>query len=190
METIEAAIRFLNAYPVWAKACVVSAFIFSLLVLVFAQREPASAQSKKEPTVTEKSSQILLKINGVKLFPEDSNAEVQVLAIVNGITFAHPSVGGVKWMNVGPDMSQKLIELPAAQRYDIRFEMRFRNGSTFSGKESKQLEASPVARAGSQMISSIRHLPYREDYKLYDIAGETRSASVRAIVSYEISEAQ
>jgi hypothetical protein len=190
MEMIEAAIQFLNAYPVWARVCVLSGIVFSALVLVFAQRGPTAAQDKKATLAANKNGPIFLKIKGVKLFPDDSNAEVQVLAIVNGTTFVHPSVGGVKWMKVGPDMSQKSIELPVAQRYDIRFEMRLRNGSTFSGKGSKQLEASPVARAASQMISSITHLPYSEDYKLYDIVGETRAASVHAVVSYEISESQ
>jgi hypothetical protein len=184
MEVIEAILRFLNSYPVWAKGCVVGGILFSVLVLVFASREDASTQSKKD-----QSGPTFLKLKGVTLFPEDPSAEVQVLAIVNGISFEHPSVGGVKWMRVGPDMSQKLIELPAAQRYDIRFEMRLRNGTAFSGQGSKHLEAYTIERgAGAQEIRVVTRLPYSNDYKLYDVVGVTRSASVRAVVSYEVTK--
>jgi hypothetical protein len=166
MESFEAFFKFLNSYPVWAKGCVLASIVFALLVLVFAPRDEASESSnstqadiQKHPPSSQEDQPIFLTIRSIRLFPDDSNSEVQVLAIVNGTTFVHPSVGGVKWMKVGPDMSVKRIELPHSNRYDIRFEMRFRGGSSLAGNHVNHVEASRISEAGSQAITTVWKLP-------------------------------
>lgn len=204
METIELAFRFLNSYPVWAKACVVTGVVFSILVLVFAPRSSGQNDAPPQRAVLQPpppktgfaviiqpvERPIFLTIKGIKLFPDDPNVEVQVRAIVNGTTFVHPSVGGVKWMKVGPDMSEKRIELPRSDRYDIRFEMTLRNGGSFVGTGAKRLEAEHASQTGSQLVRTVWQLPFSEEYKLYDIVGQSRAPSVRATVSYTVSQDQ
>lgn len=188
----ETILRVLNSYPFWAKICAVGGVTFSVLVLVFAPRTDASAQPKspnaQTVSPTAPGQTIFLRIIGVKLFPDDPNAEVQVLAIVNQTTYEHPSVGGVKWMKVGPDMSPKLIELPKALLYQIRFEMHIRGGSDLTSTKEKNLADKPFMRSGSQLIDNITKLPFSEEYKLYNIKDGIRDASVRASVSYSITE--
>jgi hypothetical protein len=192
MEMFEAFLRLLSSYPAWAKACALAGVAFSILVLVFAPRIDASAQAAGHAIVSPPPAHaqaIFLRITGVRLYPSDPDADVRVLAIVNGTTYEHPSVGGVKWMKTGPDMGPKLIELPRAPVYEIRFEMRIRGMENLSSAQHKILDPDVAAgRAGSQLVDSISKLPFSDEYKLYDIKNNTRAASVRATISYSITE--
>lgn len=189
---LDSLLRLLNSYPTWAKLCAIAGVTFSIVVLALAPRTDASAQSKPSPTSappqTPPVSQVFLRIGQVKLFPHDPDAEIKVLAIVNDTVYEHPSVGAVKWMKVGPDMSPKNIELPRSQTYNIRFEMQIKDGVNLTSQTNKHLYAEKFLRAGSQRVDNIDKLPFSEDYKLYDIKENTRSAAVRAVVSYSISE--
>jgi len=78
-------------------------------------------------------------------------------------------------MKTGPGMSEKVIEIPKAERYDVRFEMRIRDGATLQ-----------TQRQASQMVTPIKALPYSEEYKLYNVKGVTRAASVSAVITYDI----
>ena len=78
---------------------------------------------------------------------------------MNNTEYVHPNVGGVKWMKIGPDMSQRLIELPKAPFYEIRFEMRIRDGSELGSVTRKRLADAPFMRAGSQLAENITRLP-------------------------------
>lgn len=182
MDTIERLLAFLNSYPLWAKLSAISGILFSVMILILTPRQSSVTPPQNGP--------ILLHIKAVRLFPEDPEAEVQIMAIVNGIIYQHPSVGGVKWMKVGPDMSQKIIELPDSEVYLIRFELKLRSGSALVGEQERRLDLDPERREVSQVIRQIRKLPFKEDYKLYDVNGEVRSAGVSAVISYELTREQ
>lgn len=207
METIESVLKFIGSYPIWAKALVLIGLGISVATLVFAPRQVTQGAEKsitpsstgKEdrqvtrgaekfitPSSTSKEDRVFMKIKAIQLFPDDPEAEVQVICYVNGIEFIHPSVGGVNWMRVGPSMSEKIISLPKAASYDIRFEMRFRSDKKLSGgTKSVQIEQGPQ-QATSQMVTPVTALPFSEEYSLYLVNDGSRAASVKAIIPYEI----
>lgn len=178
METLETFIRFFGSYPMWARLVVLGCITASVVTLVIAPR-PANTQPGKDQTgetsVPAKSKQVFMRVMPIKMFPENQSAEVQLSIFVNGTEFIHPSVAGIKWMKVGPAMSEKIIELPPSSRFDVRIEMRVRNGPTLATRQMV-----------SQQTTPVKSLPYTEEYKLYDANNGTRSASVAAIVTYEI----
>ena len=100
-------------------------------------------------------------------------------------------------MKVGPAMSEKIIELPKADRYDVRFEMLLRSGTRLAQPQhvqsaiisaASQTTYPNVTRAASQEVMPVpaQTLPFSETYKLYPIEGGTRAASVSAVIPYEI----
>jgi hypothetical protein len=180
MDMIEGVLKLFNAYPTWAKVLAVLGLLTTFCVLVFAPR------NTPEAVVTPSGKAVYLRIRQVRLFPHDSDAEVQLLIHVNGTTYRHPSTAGVEWMKVGPGMSEKLIELPASEYYTINMELNRRGKPTLRGDEPVQY-VEPSIRATSQLVSTVYELPYEEEYRLYDVNGETRSAGVSASVTYRIS---
>lgn len=162
----------------WARLLVLTCVAISIGTLVLAPRS-ALPQPAKTPTppseVQKKERQAFMRIRPIKLFPDRPTAEVQLSVYVNGTEFRHPSVAGVEWMKVGPAMSEKIIELPPAPRYDVRFEMRMRDGP--KGKTTFR---------AAQKITYITSLPFSEEYSLYEIDSGSRAAAVSALVSYEV----
>jgi hypothetical protein len=139
----------------------------------------ADTQSTKSTTAVaepKKGQQVFLRVRPIKLFPDRSNAEVQLSIFVNGTEYKHASVAGVEWMKVGPAMSEKIIELPVAPRYDMRFEMRLREGPTLKTQQQ-----------ASQQITPVKTLPYSEEYNLYQVDNGSRGAGISAVVPYEIA---
>lgn len=196
MEWLESMVRFLGSYPTWAKACLLAALVVSMGVLILAPRTGPSAAEMSSSAVAAPNSAanrpanapIFLKIGDVRLFPDDASAEVRILAFVNGTKYVHPSVGGVTWMKIGPDMSHKVIQLPQADTYEVRFEMQLRGGaedaSAYSAKEVRVLD--PHRSMVAQNSAYIRALPFKDTYKLYRVIDKTRYAGVAATVSYEL----
>jgi hypothetical protein len=189
MEMLDAMLRMLNSYPTWAKLCAVAGVSLTVLVLIFAPRVESSGDSSNEDGSSDEGYEvsftkpIFLRIKSMKLFPADPAAEVQVRAIVNETVYQHPSVDGVEWMKVGPSMSQKVIELPNALNYQIRFTMLKRKGGEFEGD---QLD---MVRGASQQVTHIDRLPFSENYSLYNVNEKTRTrdAAVSAVISYTVS---
>ena len=116
-----------------------------------------------------------MRVKPIKLFPDRPSAEVQLSVFVNGTEYRHPSVAGVEWMKVGPAMSEKTIELSPASRYEVRFEMRMRDGP--KGKTTFR---------AAQKITYIITFPFNEEYSLYEVDSGSRAAAVSALVSYEV----
>jgi len=163
----------------WARLLVLCCISVAIATLVLAPRTATTQPGKPAaPAVdpVKKDQQVFVRIKPIKLFPERPNAEVQLSIFVNGTEYRHPSVGGVEWMKVGPSMSEKIIEVPTSSRYDIRFEMRLRDGPTL--KTQQQLAA--------QQVTPVKALPYSEEYRLYQVENKSRAASVSAVVSYEV----
>lgn len=162
----------------WARLLVLACMFVAVVTLALAQRDvdpkpPKPCATTSEPS--KKGQQVFLRIRAIKLFPENPNAEVQLSIFVNGTEYKHPSVAGVEWMKVGPAMSEKIIELPTSPRYDVRFEMRLREGPTLR-----------MHQKVSQQITPIKTLPYSEEYNLYQVENKTRAAGVSAVVPYEV----
>lgn len=194
---LDTIIKLLSSYPLWAKLCLAASVSFAFVVLLAAPRngtdrsanaDPSRSNAPSNPAVSANSGRISLTIIGVRLFPDDPNADVQVVAVVNGTSYVYPSVDGVVWLKVGPDMARKIIDLPEAPIYQIKFQMRIRGGAKLASNEEQNLHADRSERAESQLVNNITKLPFYEDYKLYEVNGDTRSAAVRAIVSYSITE--
>jgi|GEM_PF-3767888 len=187
METIVSVLKFISSYPLWAKLLVLIGLGIVVVTLVFAPREVESdAPKPPKPLGPTKGDSIFMKIKAIQLFPTDPEAEVRVTAYVNGTEFVHPSVGGVQWMRVGPSMSEKIIPLPKADRYEISFEMTFRSEKKLSGGTKSLQVRSGFQKAKSQMVTPVSTLPFSEDYRLYLVNDGSRAASVKAIIPYEI----
>jgi hypothetical protein len=132
--------------------------------LIFAPRTPQDGSNGQ--------GRVFLKIQRVRLFPPDANAEIQVFAFVNGTQYRYPSVAGIEWLKVGPSMSPGSFEIPSSNTYEVRFEAAVRD--------------LPPERLVSQEILEISHLPYSKEYALYKTMMTTRDASVSAIVQFSI----
>lgn len=167
MDTIIASLKFLNSYPTWAKVVVVGALLIAVITLVFATRSVSRNGAA--------SDSIFLTISGVKLFPENSSAEIQVIAYVNDTAFQYPSVGGVTWLKVGPVMAPQIIEIPKADLYVTRFELNLKLPDT-------------VKKLVSQTVLRVTELPFNTEYNLYPLEGQTRAASISAVVKFSISK--
>jgi hypothetical protein len=171
METLLNAVNFVVSYPVWARVTVLTLLALVAVILLLA---PRSMERPPQPG-TPAGAQVFMRVSGVRLFPDNPDADVQISIFVNNTEYVFPSVGGAQWMKVGPSMSEKIIPIPAADTYYTRFEMRIRDGST--------LEAS---RQVSQNIAPIHKVPYAEKYRLYPLVNDTRGAGVSAEISYSL----
>ena len=162
----------------WARLLVLVCVAVATGTLVLAPHGAIPQTTKVDTQSVEaskKERQTFMRIKPIRLFPDRPTAEVQLSVFVNGTEYRHPSVAGVEWMKVGPAMSEKVIEIPAASRYDVRFEMRMRDGP--NGKTTLR---------AAQKITYITALPFSEEYSLYDIDSGSRAAGVSALVAYEV----
>ncbi len=186
METIDNFLRFLNSYPTWAKIAVAGGFIAVVLVLIFTPRRNPHEESKQDAL----ARRYFLVVRAVTLYPENPSAEVQVFFAVNGLEFKFPSVAGVEWMNIGPFMSGKTVEVPPSVEYVVSFRMRLRPSANEPAAEldSKQQMHIPIREASSQSMIRVprSNLPFRGSYSLYDVQNGVRGASVRASIDFEI----
>ena len=169
MEAIDGVIKFVSSYPTWAKLLLIANLACIALTLTLAPRGALEAQTST------KGSGRVLRIAGVELYPNSDLAEVQVSAFVNGTEFRYPSVAGVEWLKVAPSMSGQTFRLPKADEYEIRFEMRKREGAK-----------SRVARLVSQETVTLRDSPFAGTYRLHglDPTSITRSGEVSAEVNF------
>ena len=179
MDTIESVLRFLNSYPTWAKVLALGGIVLTSTTLVFAPRTVGDAQAQTKPA----QAGAVLRILGVSLFPDDSNALVRVTAFVNGTSFQYPSLAGVEWLQAGPSMSPQAFPLPKAEKYELRFEM-----------DLKSQRPGATGVLVSQQVVTITKLPTPGEYNLHRKqqqpgVGVTRSASVNAAVRYAVESA-
>jgi hypothetical protein len=164
MDTIKNFIEFLNSYPLWAKLFAFSGLLITVSTLIFAPRT-LKAKDNGE-------GKVFLKVQRVKLFPANPDAEVQVYAFVNGTKYRYPSVADIEWLKVGPSMSLGIFEIPKSETYEVRFEATLK-------------DSDPI-RLVSQEVLQISTLPYSGDYDLHKTMITTRDASVSASVRFSI----
>jgi hypothetical protein len=175
VETVDAIVRFISSYPIWAKLLLVANLACIALTLILTPRT-----SSEEKALAEQGSRIL-RIEGVELFPESESAEIQVSAFVNGTEFRYPSVAGVEWLNVAPSMSGQTFKLPKAETYELRIEMR-----------KRQPPESQLARLVSQETVTLGEVPFSGTYRLhgFDPSSRTRSGEVSAQVKFSFQAAK
>ena len=170
MDSIEGLLKFLSAYPAWAKLLVLGNMACIAGVLLFARAPVPDAEAQQPGAYA-------LRIKAVDLFPPSDQAQVQVSAFVNGTEFRYPSLADVEWLRVGPAMAGQVFKLPRAERYELRFEMRKKSGGNIVHLVSQETVSLAKPTAGS--------------YALYgfDPESKTRDATVRAQVSYAFEPA-
>jgi len=181
METVKNLLEFLDSYPLWAKVLAFSGLLITMCVLVFS---PRTFKPKSDPSVQEvkgfdpqssnadnKRARVHLKIEGITVFPSEEPTFIQVDAIVNDTNFRYPHVSGIQWLEVGPTMSKGVFELPASESYNIYFKARTKDGAEF----------------GSQELITITKLPYKNEYRLYKMSQQTRSASISLVISFSVN---
>jgi hypothetical protein len=178
MSTLEAVMKFLGSYPVWAKLTMLAGAILIIGVALLAPRTPIDADAQTKPSSPGASGKtVTFKIHGVSGSGLPLPASVRVTAIVNGRPFTYPSLGSVDWLDVGPTMSSQSFQVPAAAQYDIRFEMDVKGG----------------ARQVSQETVQVTALPYTGDYRLFptkaDSAGVSRGFTPGASVRFSLEPA-
>jgi hypothetical protein len=183
-------VKLIAVFPGWATLLI---FVcFSILVALLAILARARAAKKllrsSQNDILEKS-RTFMKLKQIQLFPDDPSAEVNVIVYVNGVAFHHPSETEIKWMPVIANMNEKIIELPRAEMYYIRFEINF--------SSEKKLEGGPALVRGGlakkdgkkttdQTLATYPAIPLVADYKLYLLQDGSRDTSVKATISYEI----
>jgi hypothetical protein len=165
-------LRFLDAYPLWARILLAGLAGAFLVVAIFARTaapDPQGGAHPLEPSLT---------IAAVELFP-DQDAAVKVTAFVNGAPFRYPSIGDVEWVQVAPDMSGQTFRLPRSDAYEVRFEMVKR------GKDGRA-----EARLLSQHVLKFPGDPEAGVYRLhgFDPTSGTRSGTTDAELRYAFAK--
>ncbi|MDR7267709.1 hypothetical protein J2X20_000338 [Pelomonas saccharophila] len=179
---IESFLKLIEPYPLWARIAIVTGLIVVGAALVFGRQSITSAEAE---TATNATGTVYLRINGITLYPDDPDAELQIISSVNRTEYIFPSVAGVKWMKVGPAMGKKIIPLPEADSYEIWFKMNYKSGKVARAQDPITIYKSKALATNARATASI---PYSGKYKLYPVKSDTASPAVVAVVSFEITQ--
>lgn len=183
-------VKLVTVFPGWATLLILVFFtvLVALLAILARARAARKIMHSAQNDILEKS-RTFMKLKQIQLFPDDPSAEINVVVYVNGVAFFHPSETEIKWMPVIANMHEKIIELPHAEMYYIRFEINF--------SSEKKLEGGPALirgglvkkdgkKATDQALATYPAIPLVADYKLYLLQDGSRDTSVKATISYEI----
>ena len=128
---------------------------------------------------------VRMRINGI--YPgEIPYAEVQLTAYINNREYRYPSLAGVEWMRIGPQMAPMTFDVTQASSYSLRFEGKLRwhwqGQPPFGGTDVVVL---PLA---SQSVENAETLPFKVLYRLFLVDPQTQSHGTRlgAVVDAEI----
>lgn len=136
----------------------------------------------------------VLRVKSISLYPSDNSLDIKIIAYVNGIEFRYPpfTEGSVP-------VPKQAVKLPPAESYEIRFEMFIRGQGSASSNTAPRYrqvmrefnaKAQYVTPQDTQRLSTsgqTRLVPIRANYKVYQVVGDTRLATVRGLIQYEIS---
>lgn len=174
MASLESMVNFASSYPIWARLIVCVCVLVALLTLVLAPRG-SSVNAAKSDTTGER----WLVIEGVELFDGADDTLVKLTANVNGLSFLYPTLPGIEWMEVGPDMSPQQFKLPVSNSgYQVRFSMKAR-----SGRDTKKREQDFV----SVNVAHVNSFPFSGTYNLHFAKAGVRSAPIRATIKFRIA---
>lgn len=183
MEALSDLLKFISSYPVWAKVLIVFGVGVSGVTLIFAPRIDIASAGPTTATPIGNNDRIFMRLKPIRLFSDDLSAEVRITAYVNGTEFVYPSIAGVRWMKVGPEMSETSFELPKSTEYHIRFEMLMRERESYEDKRKSNITQ---FRFASQEIERVITAPNKLEYELYRVDGMTPSSSMSAVILYEL----
>ncbi|MEM6681028.1 MAG: hypothetical protein AAF607_02195 [Pseudomonadota bacterium] len=182
MDTLERLFAFINSYPVYSKVGVVAGIFFVIAILLFSPRQAETTVNKNSVR-----GRMILEIGEVRLFPQNSDLDIRVIAIAGGTEYVHPSVGGVEWMKTGPQMSHKTIQLPNLGFLNIRFEIEFRDGNNLVGDSPLQAAAKGKFVSQSMVDIDLEDLPYEGVYSLYEVNQiQSRAPNIGAEIDFKI----
>jgi hypothetical protein len=92
---------------------------------------------------------------------------------VNGVDYVYPTLPGVDWLEVGPDMAPQSYQLPIRDTYIVRFAAMLQDGMLLASVEEHRVTG---ATDGTKA------------YALRQVNSRTRSAPITAEVRYSISK--
>lgn len=178
-ETLNSFIPFLDQYPHWVKILFASWILLSSILLMsfVLARSPDTDSSNVVPIAgIETEQEVWLVIKNAELFGTSlSGGHIRVTAIVNQNEYDYPSLAGVEWLEVGPQMSSQQFKIPTRDEgYEVRFSMRLKNGEE-------------IIKLESQETLHIQDLPNEGGFNLHKVNEGVRSASVSARVNYKLT---
>jgi hypothetical protein len=176
MDMVDSVLKFLEAYPTWAKAAVLAAVVVIAGVLLFAK-----LPAKLPPPPPPPGTTAYLHVTGVALHPPDPSAAVRIAIDVNGTVTLFPSVGAAQWMQVGPGMNPKTIPLPAFPTYQVSFSMEYRDKRKAQNETPLQF-----TRERQATVAAAQPMPASGEYKLYSVTKGAAAAGVVAVINYRI----
>jgi hypothetical protein len=175
LKSISTFVPFVAPYPIWVKGalaiCVLSGAVFIIGLVVAAPNDKASSSAD------DTSTSAWLEIYGLDAFDNLSGSKVKIIADVNGNKYTYPSLAGVEWAEIGPNMAPQKFRLPILDEYQIRFE------AIVQGKG--QLDEKRYASVESHFIK--KNTDGIKTYHLRVIKSATRAASIGADVRYSVS---
>jgi len=128
---------FIAPYPSWVKFAFVL-FVFSGATWFVGLVVAAPTGSAKRPQGEETA---WLTIKGVTAFGRGNGQGVRVTATVNGLEYIYPTLPGVEWLQIGPEMAPQSYQIPVRDSYTVRFAAELRNGSSLVSVEEQHLSS-------------------------------------------------
>jgi hypothetical protein len=189
LESLSSLIPFLEPYPSWVKVLfstwvILTATFFISLILAKPSTAPVPEPRDKIGTTPNSPNQeetgnqrIWLIIEGVDAYGI-GNPPVKVIANVNGTKYVYPTLDGIEWMEVRSSMASQKFLLPIADKYEISFSMKMRNGH----------QVTDFVSVNSVTVNASDAKSFNSQYNLYSKSGLTRSGSVSASVRFKLSQ--
>jgi hypothetical protein len=140
------------------------------LIGVLHQAGVIGGGNEKKPAAVKESitsPSTYLRIDGITAFNLIPTPTVRVTAYVNGTQFHYPSLAGIEWLDVAPSMSSQTFRLPAAERYEIRFEMETKGNANVP----------PGVPYVSQETVIVDKLPFKGEYNVFQARREGTTMS-------------
>jgi hypothetical protein len=179
LKALTAIAPFLASYPIWTRVLVAGWVILTAATFLALVLTPQIKRNNAAAESASTDDTVVLSVDRIELFGFDDspNRAVQVFAHVNGTTFRYPSLAGVDWLQVGPDMSPQRFTLPpTSNMYEITFDATLNDGVRLVSQDTDSVKASEIA--------SERR---RFSYALHKVGAEkTRSAGIAATVWYTL----
>jgi hypothetical protein len=177
---------FMAPYPSWVKIAF-SIFVLSgatwFIGLVVAApttqkvAEPVTPQVAEAVNPPAAAPTAWLTIKGVTIFGYTDDVYIRVTATVNDVEYTYPSLSGVKWLQVGPEMAPQTFQIPVRDTYRIRFSAKLRDPIA---------ESSDLASVEEQRITGKTNGV--AVYDLRFVRWQARSAAPSSQVRYTISQ--
>ena len=157
---------FIEPYPTWVKALLSLWLVFSAVcIAALLLTQPAKKSAAEAAT--------WLRITGVQFKPPAPGLGVRVYAKVNGTTYTYPNVGGVQWVETGPNMAAGSFKLAGSSLYELTFTMETNGGPQYASQETVRLKHS--------------ELPAPRSYKLFSVRSGQRAPDPTAEVYFNLS---